>query len=1260
MEEDNETLDWGQEDEEQQAVLRKASFDQSSRRDFADQDDIEDTVSLGEDEDEPIYYNQPQDAPRSAHDTPLASEISDRPPSSQRRSDDSGANSHRDFRYRDVSREDEYRGTSSSRDSYRPAESSPSQRRSANQSSPRPHQNGNRITHALPPKPALAQVPYLPPSHPSMVEAIGMASTSMSPPSRSNMRDPKKLNGSHARSRSPMQSELPPGWEKRHSRHGGHIYYYHPETEETTWDFPVSKIPSTSSHGGYQRRRRPSASSGHMNLTSPDSNNHHSQNSRPRQQLPHQPQEKEDHANPAPSDPDGLSYEDRHYRPGGADPASAALEIKVPERLDGSALRSHVRSRYDKSPSPSRHRRRPRSMSPQPEPRGPRGPANERDYSPPRGNGRSVRDRNVNTNPDHVSHREIDAMPSQPEFPNRRWESSSNAPVSDFSRGERNPRRPPHRDEDDYMREPRSSDNRNRPSLRRRESSRGPRDRDLRDREPSPPPRPSDNRRDKPSESQNYISAPRYRSPPRLHERERESARNFGPPPSDTGPYAGPPSQTRRDRDRLSRFEQSGPTGPPPPVGGGPSHRGNEQYAGRPRNYDPPANFDQPRHREERARDMEPERSRRDPMPDVPTIRPPPPNSYPVGEPNRMSVDRAKRFTDDYSQAQARPEEPPHHRRAPLPPQNQSFTTSIVPGHEHDKFPYRPGWANGDPTLPKQPRYDNERALQGASDVPYRPPGPRSERQTPNIRDPPHRAGPPQSNNMANEYDRAKPSNYPPASTFESKEYSGPSDSYRRERRDPSPPRHGPGNALRQPPPSIPIPRGDVRSDNRQGPVPVYQSAFSDRNSFNDRRDQDNQRDGRTQWKDNRPGNAYPDRNMIPPRRDMPNRSIDAPPPRHLSGGPVSGTNNVPIGTRRPGPPGYAQPPPSGPASQPMSEMKPPYNPDARPPPPHDLRRRESTGNMGSIRGGDYVEDPDTRLTDERRRQFYKAKEEAATRAAQSRISVNEQRPSQDYAFGNQATSPPLSREPSAMSVTSDHLPPRPPARDLYDSRPDNRSDNRPRGPSDSYSKGAQYHSPNIPPRSEPSKADPPVEIPAPNEPPKEPRHDQQRQNRERGPTRWGPEVKQSNEQPNEQPPTSVRANSPPALARRMSSERPPRLRKYPGGSATTTGADNDLRGGGSSSNNTAPSDSGMPVDDFKDRPEPNRPTLLDRISEDNTQPSLRDRLVPSKRDHDDLDNGHPRDSSYDMDDGNDNKRVRRRNPKGNRRGGGGGRRIIS
>jgi hypothetical protein len=90
---------------------------------------------------------------------------------------------------------------------------------------------------------------------------------------------------------------------------------------------------------------------------------------------------------------------------------------------------------------------------------------------------------------------------------------------------------------------------------------------------------------------------------------------------------------------------------------------------------------------------------------------------------------------------------------------------------------------------------------------------------------------------------------------------------------------------------------------------------------------------------------------------------------------------------------------------------------------------------------------------------------------------------------------------------------------------------------------------------------------------------------------------------------------------------------------------------------------SGPPLDEplsFQNRAD-KPPTLLQRLSfDDNSKripppveapsPSLRDRIVPAKRDHNDVDGGD-RDVSYDADEGNENKRARRKAVK-NKRGG--------
>lgn len=164
----------------------------------------------------------------------------------------------------------------------------------------------------------------------------------------------------------------------------------------------------------------------------------------------------------------------------------------------------------------------------------------------------------------------------------------------------------------------------------------------------------------------------------------------------------------------------------------------------------------------------------------------------------------------------------------------------------------------------------------------------------------------------------------------------------------------------------------------------------------------------------------------------------------------------------------------------------------------------------------------------------------------------------------------------------------------------------------------------------------------------------------QRGFSKSGGDSRLSSDQSSIIPPPQVsRLESPPDLAHRMSSEKPPRLRKYPSASPIVSTSDKEPRGGQAGADQSS-SSMNSASEDLKDRLD--RPTLLDRLQapapeHESQTPSLRDRLVPSKRDRDELllEEGHSRDISYDNEDGNDNKRARRRSGKGRRGGGGGG-----
>lgn len=98
-----------------------------------------------------------------------------------------------------------------------------------------------RLTHALPPKPVTASVPYVPPSDPSIVEATAMAlrskkSDATTVATTTTSPTPTLKNGS----RHDHIGPLPVPWEVCIPRSGNGIYYHNSQTGQTQWDRPVS------------------------------------------------------------------------------------------------------------------------------------------------------------------------------------------------------------------------------------------------------------------------------------------------------------------------------------------------------------------------------------------------------------------------------------------------------------------------------------------------------------------------------------------------------------------------------------------------------------------------------------------------------------------------------------------------------------------------------------------------------------------------------------------------------------------------------------------------------------------------------------------------------------------------------------------------------------------------------------------------------------------------------------------------------------
>lgn len=273
MEDDSEVLDWGH--EEELAVAAKRTFDI---------DDAEDAVSLGGDEEDEFLTSQSR-APQHTHNSP--------PKSARHQRQD-------------------------------PAEPTGS----ADPSSLPPAHSLATLVHALPPKPVLSSVPFVHPSHPSIIEATAMASRAE--------RDKRNGAGPNA----DYNDSLPPGWELKYPRNGRGVYYYNIHTQESTWSRPAT--PST-------REKRPERSDRRDDPLDPPLSTRNGESLIPRVGRP---------------ETGDMSYEDRHYRP-----AESARREERPAR---STQRSH--SYMQDSYSPSHSNSRPSPPSPR---------ARDRDPTPP-------------------------------------------------------------------------------------------------------------------------------------------------------------------------------------------------------------------------------------------------------------------------------------------------------------------------------------------------------------------------------------------------------------------------------------------------------------------------------------------------------------------------------------------------------------------------------------------------------------------------------------------------------------------------------------------------------------------------------------------------------------------------------------------------------------------------------------------------------------------------------------------------------------
>ena len=466
LDDENETLDWGNEEEEYQESSRRLHAGYNAGVGTIVGDDVEDTISLGDDDDDQRFYSLSRNDAINSSATYNTDQPAS-PPSSQSKSTASGANPAQ-LGYHSPERQTQGRV---------PVQEAPMNQETPHKKSTArhsPQRSLPRLTHALPPKPVAASVTALTQPSPAVITVTTIIPISP----RSAARDSKTMNGNPGKLAA--STDLPQDWEARCSRKGD-TYYYNRVTHESTWSLPGSKpsvVLSSAPEDSKSRRQHRSVSpGGNKAVVSIDSNTSRPQTARdvPRAREP----ETEERRRPLTPDADGLTFEDRHYRPG-LTSASVSDGIRGFDRSDISTSAG----RHARSPSP----RRKKPASP---------PGSElpiRTKEPPRDQ-RSVQEKPALTK---TSSAKLDSY--RPDYDSRRWPPPppSRSPTDYHGRNQREHASYVTSEEDhmqvDYMQGP---------SLRREDVSRDHRqrskDRDL------PPVRSSDVR--DPSASQNYFSA---------------------------------------------------------------------------------------------------------------------------------------------------------------------------------------------------------------------------------------------------------------------------------------------------------------------------------------------------------------------------------------------------------------------------------------------------------------------------------------------------------------------------------------------------------------------------------------------------------------------------------------------------------------------------------------------------------------------------------------------------------------------------------
>ncbi|KAH7924366.1 hypothetical protein BV22DRAFT_1035176 [Leucogyrophana mollusca] len=269
---DTEALDWGNEEEER-------GMDYDERRESA-AEDAEDAVSLGGDEEDEFLTYQSrlqqganqggQTPPRPAHHAEKLDTAEQEPVARGRRSERQRSSTPHKSRW----------------DSQSASEQSPMLKRA---------QSFGKLTHALPPKPVVSSVPFVHPSHPSIIEATAMAT---------RLDHEKRGNGVITKSHSHEGADaLPPDWEMKHPKSGRGVYYYNSRTQVSTWTRPANTTPSLSVREKDKDRPQP------IELHAPEERRDKVLSTKSAEPVISSRSGRTD------TDKD-LSYDDRHYRPG--------------------------------------------------------------------------------------------------------------------------------------------------------------------------------------------------------------------------------------------------------------------------------------------------------------------------------------------------------------------------------------------------------------------------------------------------------------------------------------------------------------------------------------------------------------------------------------------------------------------------------------------------------------------------------------------------------------------------------------------------------------------------------------------------------------------------------------------------------------------------------------------------------------------------------------------------------------------------------